>query len=32
MATHPEVPEPAMGLIMKLKMRYRRNVSDVYVG
>jgi len=31
MATHPVVPVPVMGLYMKLKMRYRRNMCDVYV-
>ena len=31
MATHPEIPVPAMGPNMKLKMQYRRNMCDVYV-
>lgn len=31
MATHSDVPVPAMGRNMKLKMRSRRNMCDVYV-
>jgi len=31
MATHPEVPVTVMGLNTNLKMRYRRNMCDVYV-
>jgi len=30
MATHSEVPVHSMGLNMKLNMRYRRNMYDVY--